>query len=491
MPTTTAEEVFSDLVDIIKERSDEYLLFQDYYEGEQVLPVNSSEFKTRFGSFFTNFRDNLARPVIETAEGRVRVRQFGNGKGLAADATQLWNRNKLKVESRWVHTQAMVKGDSFVIVLEDEDGSPGIYPQIAESCAILWDPVNPRKKKAALKWWVDRLVPEGGGKPQDYIRANIYFEDRIERYVSSSQSKTLIDDFTKYEPYEGEGAWTSRHKVGEVPMFEFNANYDISRGRGRSDLHDAASLIDGINKTLLDMMVSSEFTAAPQRWATGVEIPLDPQTGDPVKVYEAGADRLWTAPHEKAQFGQFDGGDLKGYKEAVSTLVDHLAFVSRTPTYALMRENNFPAGEALKSAEGPLRQRVQDHQEDFGEVWMDVMSAALRLEGIEIEPEDLEDIRPLWVAVNAPFETREHLEEIKVKAEVAGIPEEMLWREFGYTQTQIEEMKQMREDEATVGQDALAELQAEALTREPPQEPGQLLDAEEPEEPPAVTLADQ
>ena len=463
MPVIKADDVWDDLIAKVVERSDDYVLYQSYYDGVQKLPINSQEFQSRFGTFFATFRDNLARPIVEIAEGRVRVREFGNGQGLASDAGRLWRRNKMDVESRWVHTQAMVKGDSYVIVLPDEDNNPGIWPQIADSCAIVYDPINPRKKLAAMKWWVEEFYPTASMTKQPFIRVNLYFDDRIERYRSTSQGDTLFEDFDKYEVYEDEGSWKSRHKVGEVPMFEFNANYDISVAKGRSDLADAGPLIDAVNKTFLDMMVSSEYTAAPQRWATGVEIPLDPKTGEPMKVYEGGADRLWTAPSEGASFGQFEGGALDGYKDAISTLVDHLAFISRTPTYALMRENNYPAGEALKSAEGPLRQRVGDHQQDFGMVWAEVLQAALKLDGTEVADEELEDITPAWMPVNAPFATREFLEEIKVKAEVAGVPEEMLWRELGYTQAQIEEMKEMREQEATVGVDATANLQAEAI----------------------------
>lgn len=471
---TTAVDVWDDLVELITERATDYQTFQEYWEGEQNLPVESSEFRSRFGSMFSNFRDNLARPVIESAEGRVRIKGFGDGKNIGADAMRLWKQNRMTVESRWVHTEALVKGDAFVIVLPDEDGNAGIWPQISDSCAILYDPINPRKKTAAFKWWVIRKTPVGSVSAQDYIRVNLYFDNRIERYISSQQSNTLLPDFAKYEPYTDEGAWKSRHKVGEVPMFEFNANYDINTGRGRSDLADGLSFVDAINKTFLDMMVSSEFTAAPQRWATGVEIPLDPKTGEPVTQYQAGGHRLWTAPSEEARFGQFPSGELKSYKDAVELLVDHLSFDTRTPTYALMRQAEYPSGEALRSAEAPLRSRVQDHQDDFGVTWALVMKAALKLDGVPVSDDDIDSIMPEWLPVNAPFATREFLEELKIHGEVLGIPEEMLWKKAGYTVEEIEEMKQMRLDEAALGFDAEAQAQADAFAAgaAPPLGPG-------------------
>lgn len=462
----SAEEVWDDLVSLVVDRSDDYANYYDYWNGSQDLPVNSSEFQSRFGTFFTNFRDNLARPIIEAAESRVRIIEFGDGEDLAADAGTIWRRNKMKSRLHEVNEEALVKGDAFVIVLPraSDANLAGIYPQVTDSCAILWSEVDPDEKVAGIKWWVDEMYPtETSENTQPFIRVNLYFDDRIERYVTTQQTDTLVEDFDKYREYDDEGAWKTTHKVGQVPMFQFSVNYDINTGRGRSDLADAAPLIDAVNKTLLDLMTASEFTAAPQRYATGVEIPIDPQTGEPKKVYNAGADQLWTSPNEGARFGQFQSGDLKAYKEAIMTLVEHLAHTSRTPVYALLREDEWPAGEAMKTAEGPLRGRVQDHQDDFGVVWADVMAAALGIEGARLEDEDVFELDPRWLPPNAPFATREHLEELKVKGEVLGVPEVMLWMEAGYDADEIALMLDLRKAEASLGLDAAADLQAQTV----------------------------
>jgi hypothetical protein len=105
---------------------------------------------------------------------------------------------------------------------------------------------------------------------------------------------------------------------------------------------------------------------------------------------------------------------------------------------------NYPSGESLKTVETPLRSRVTDHQAEFGSVWGQVMSAAL---GGEVDPEDIE---PGWLPANHPWTTKEFLEELKVKVETLGVPQEMAWAEAGYTPQEIELMKQMREEEANL-----------------------------------------
>lgn len=475
-----AVEVWADLADTIKARAAQYQEYYDYWVGENELPIKMEEFQSRFGVYFSRFRDNLTRPIIQTAESRIRIKQFGDGQGVAEDAWELWIDNGLDVESRWVHVDAMVKSDSAVMVVKDADDEVKIYPQLIEQIAILYDEYDPREKLAAMKYWI---IDETGNN--DYrVRVNLYFQDRIERYISTGRRGSLSNKFEDYEPYEevteqGELVpAVEDHDIGEVPLFEFSANYDMNTAQGRSDLADALALIDAVNKTLLDMLVASEYTAAPQRWATGVEIPLDPKTGEPMKTYTSGADRLWTAPSGDARFGQFQAGELKAYTDGIETIVDHLAFITRTPQYALYKMSNFPSGESLKVVEMGLRSRVTDHQDEFGRTWADVMIAAFRAMGEEVTRTE---VRPVFTPANHPFTTAEFLEELKVKAEVLGIPEEQLWHEAGYSQPEIDRMLDMREAEAEIGVDTF-DVAAEATLSGPPQAPAE--PAEEPVEEP-------
>lgn len=460
-----AIEVWADLADTIKARAIQYQEYYDYWVGENELPIKMSEFQSRFGVYFSRFRDNLTRPIINAAESRIRITQFGDGKGPGEEAWDLWIDNGLDIESRWVHIDAMVKADSAVMVVKDADDDVKIYPQLIEQIAILYSEYDPREKVAAMKYW----VVDETGKSDYRVRVNLYFEDRIERYISNGKRQSLsnkIEDYELYEEVAEDGSTVPAiedHDIGEVPLFEFSANYDMNTAQGRSDIADALPLMDAVNKTLLDMLVASEYTAAPQRWATGVEIPIDPKTGEPMKTYTSGADRLWTAPSGDARFGQFQAGELKAYTDGIETLVDHLAFITRTPQYALYKMSNFPSGESLKIVEMGLRSRVSDHQDEFGRAWSDVIIAALRAQGTEVTRSE---IMPVFTPANHPFTTSEFLEELKVKAEVLGIPEEQLWHEAGYSQQEIDTMLEMREAEAAVGLDEF-DLAAEVAIGSP------------------------
>jgi hypothetical protein len=55
---------------------------------------------------------------------------------------------------------------------------------------------------------------------------------------------------------------------GVVPVFHFANNADLGM-TGRSELEAAMPVQDGLNKSVLDMLVAMEFSAYRQRWAAG------------------------------------------------------------------------------------------------------------------------------------------------------------------------------------------------------------------------------
>ena len=46
---------------------------------------------------------------------------------------------------------------------------------------------------------------------------------------------------------------------------------------GSSEIDDLMPLVDRLNKSLADMMVTSEYVGRPRRWATGIELEEKPK----------------------------------------------------------------------------------------------------------------------------------------------------------------------------------------------------------------------
>jgi hypothetical protein len=152
---------------------------------------------------------------------------------------------------------------------------------------------------------------------------------------------------------------------------------------GQSDLDPAIPLQDAINKTLADMLIASEFGAFPQRVLTGIEVPKDPTTGEPIKGFElqAAMSRVWTFGSNEVKATEFSPADLGNYVEPIQMMIHHLAAQTRTPPHYLLGDMINASGDALQAAEAGLVAKVRDKQVDFSDSWEEVIRLAFSLKG--------------------------------------------------------------------------------------------------------------
>jgi hypothetical protein len=194
----------------------------------------------------------------------------------------------------------------------------------------------------------------------------------------------------------------------------------------------------------MDMVVASEFAAYRQRWATGLEVPIDPETGKPGPTFLASVSRMWTVEAPDVKFGEFEASDLGNYVRAVEMLVQHLAAQTRTPPhYLLGQSGNFPSGESLKATETGLVAKVQRKQVDFGESYEDAMRLAFLLKGDARRGRAI-DAEVLW----RDPESRSWGELIDglLKLQTLGIPNEILWGRAGFSPQEVARMKVLWKD---------------------------------------------
>ena len=99
--------------------------------------------------------------------------------------------------------------------------------------------------------------------------------------------------------------------------------------------------MDGLNKLLTDLLVTSEYVGRPRRWATGVELtekPILDDTGQPTGETEAinpfpEGNRMLISDAPESRFGQLEAADLAGYGNAVSVLLGQIMAVSALPAH--------------------------------------------------------------------------------------------------------------------------------------------------------------
>src|SRR5690606_18352200 len=87
---------------------------------------------------------------------------------------------------------------------------------------------------------------------------------------------------------EGDRAWPIPHTMGRVPIFHLSVTHRPGC-YGRSDIAPIIPLQDRLNLTIANQAVAEEFQSYPQRWATGIQLVSDPETGEHIHPFSAGA----------------------------------------------------------------------------------------------------------------------------------------------------------------------------------------------------------
>ena len=184
------------------------------------------------------------------------------------------------------------------------------------------------------------------------------------------------------------------------------------------------------------MVIASEFSAYPQRWVTGVDIPTNPVTGERMAAqFLGGADRVWGVESDTAKFGNFAVSDLGIYVKAIEMLIQHVAAQTRTPPhYLLGAMGSFPSGESLKATETGLVAKVRRKMLSFGEGWEEAMRLAFAVEG-DTSRAEMIDVETIWA--NPESRIVGETVDAAVKLQAIGVPRPALWEYIGASPQQI------------------------------------------------------
>ena len=435
-------------IDQFRNQAARYRKSRRYYAGEQDLQFASEKFASTFGNLFREFALNLCPAIVDAVRDKLKIESFaaagvssphvskGSSQPVEAEANtglvidRIWRSNRMAIRSGEVHKEALKNGDAYVIVWPGADGRVQIVPQSAETCTVHYDEDEPGRIAWAAKQWRD---------VDKRTRLNLFFPDRIERYVSKPDHGGHLPDarsFTNlgfgnsdFGPDRSDAIRNQQSTIpnphGFVPVFHFANNADIG-AFGRSELEDAMAVQDGLNKSVLDMLVAMEVCSFRQGWIAGIEVRTDEETGKEIQPFKTSMDNVWMTENTDARFGEFGASDLEQFLKVKDGFRIDMASVTGTPLYYLMPQiRGFPSGESLRKAETRFLAKVRDRQEQFGPVWEDVMSFALRLAGHANV-----SLSTRWEDAS-PTNERDVLENLRLKRDL-GVPPEQILREAGY-----------------------------------------------------------
>lgn len=440
--------------DQLRQRRSELKLYMDYYDGDHSLSFMTEKWRNTFGNLFRKLRDNLCPVVVDARAERMEL--IGWDGSLADKATENWTVNKMAVVTNEVHTAAFKAGDGFALVWPDKQGVARIYPQDPRQCVIEYDVEAPDVVTRAAKVWLDPASKK--------VRLNLYYSDHIEKYESRTKPTNGIPNkASSYVPL-----LELANDFDFNPLFHFGNRANLGC-YGVSEMKHIIPIQDALNKSVCDMMIAGEFISFPQRWATGLEVEMDEDTGK-VKnpPFTPGVDRVWAASGE-VKFGQFDSGSVEGFILQQKDLRLEMGRLGAVPAHLIGITEVIPTGEGLKVSEGRLIKAVDNAKTAFGLKWIEIQAGCAVINGDVQNFEDAltpDALLPVWSS-SSPHNPLLDAETVLVKVQV-GMSKKQGLRELGYSDKKIEEMDTENDDAAAKAMEqAAAEAAAGVGIQEP------------------------
>lgn len=432
----TQSDLLLQLLQRLNEPLARYADLDRYYTGNQPLAFLSPEAKVALGNRFGIMASNIPRLAVTALAERLRITGFSGDADLWAD----WVRCDMDQLSGVAHREALLLGDSYVVVWADRFGRPRVTVESAKQVAVLTDPGS-RQIVAAVKRWEE--------KPANVTHAVLYLDDRIVRLRADQVGTVTATGFNTVEEIA--------NPLGVVPVVNLRNTDRILGDFGGSEIDDLRPLVDALNKTLVDMMTTSEFTGRPRRWATGIELAEEPvldENGEPVLDEDdqpvmrevnpiPEGSRMAVSESEQAKFGQLAAADLAGYEASVRVLLGQIMAVSTLPAhYVGVFTDNPASADALRAAEASLTARAEARQQTFGRAWEQVAKLMIAVRDGR-DPSVIDDIRVHW----ADAATRSVAQEADavVKLYQAGLlPANYALGKLGYSDDEIAKVNAAR-----------------------------------------------
>ena len=337
-------------------------LYRDYTEGRQRSFLTSKQramlnIRTDATEQFTlNYCDMVVQAMAE----RLTVTGItGDNDAASQWASDVLAFNRFDGAQMDVTEASIGDGVTFVMVGYDNaaqmpifthepawDGDSGLIP--------VYDRMGDRMI-AAVKVWYEASAR----------RMNLYQPDRVTKYVLSETGE--ITPMNSAEP------WRLRDGTGlGVPIV---ALPNRKKGLGRSEIAAIVPSQDALNRSVIDMMVTSGLTAFQIKVAIGFVPPDTVAPGDWVVV----GDGTPIGSDQQVDAKVLEQGQLVPFIQQCQFHIDQIGTVSRTPLPQFMASDT-SSGEALKQKGEGLLGKVERYQVKAGNNWEDVMALAARVQ---------------------------------------------------------------------------------------------------------------
>jgi hypothetical protein len=201
-----------------------------------------------------------------------------------------------------------------------------------------------------------------------------------------------------------------------------------------------------INKTILDRMAMQDQGAFKAMWATGLKIPRDPVTGEPVEKFLKAINRVFVNENPDGKYGQLQAEDITQILGSVRDDVVDCAMLVPTSADSILGKLVNVAADGLKLAQSSEVSRTRDRMAEEDDSWEDVNRLVLKALGKSVP--NAGRMTTEWR--NPEFVTDTEQANAATVAIGAGMPPEIAWeRYFNASPDDVKDWREKRDAQMT------------------------------------------
>lgn len=324
----------------LDDRQADMSLYRRLVDDEHDLPM-TAESSLKFQQMAGLSATNLCGLAVEVTAERMEIEgfRFGDDPDDDKDAWRIYQRSDFDAGSGEVINQALTYGRGFISV-DPNGGDPLLIQEDARQVIVAYSSDGRRDKIAALKVFTDEWTGETFG--------TLYLPNviaKVKRDMSAAPIMIGAVPTTGWTIRSAEVDSVVGNPLGEVPFFELR---NRPLGRTKSEIANIVIPQKRLNMAIYNTDAVAEYGAFRQKWATGIEVPMDPLTGKPVSPFDANVAKMFIAnpppgAAEPARFGDFGATDLSGYLDLGREIALHIGRLQRIPTTYFMKPENLAA----------------------------------------------------------------------------------------------------------------------------------------------------
>lgn len=404
-----------------------------YLRGEHDKPYQPRSANTEYNRLADRRISNYLPLVVDTIAQDLYVEGYRlPDDPNNAQAWEQWQLNGMDSRQLGLHRAAVAFGVSFAVVLPGEAGTSVIKCKSPRQLTVVYEDTT----EDEWPLWAGQAgsYTLGRGKVLTY---KLYDQDAVYTLETEPDSdKYLLRD-------------VQLHRLGVTPVSRYLNRNDLS-GQALSAIEPLIPIQDRINETNFGLLMAQNYAAFRQRWVTGLDIPTDPATGEPVEPFNAAVDRVWHTDSPDAKFGEFQQTDLSGYLQSKEASIRDMAAIAQIPPQSLSVPISNLSAEALALIQSGHDRSILEHKSLFGEAHKATLRLASLAAGDRVSADETEG-RVIWrdTAATSFAAMVDGLGKIVTMLQV---PPQAVWEKIpGVTTTEVQEWRRLAEEADVLG----------------------------------------